>query len=115
MAFDGDRATISDSSIASRGGIHIAGSSTVARNTIAGDYVSVILKGDGNRVTDNLMVPQHHHGVVVEGDGNVIADNVMDATNVSFPSSFFDVEGDHNVLRGNTVLIGQGVGPPRRD
>jgi hypothetical protein len=109
MSFEGDHATIKDSILFSRTGIQLAGSSSLERNVIRGDFSCVTLMGDMNRITDNRIVPYIDNCLEIRGNGNLVANNVIDTSNVADLFYAFDVEGDHNIVRNNTVLVGHGV------
>ncbi len=106
MTFDGDFTTIRDSGITPHPGIQLAGRSNLERNAIFCSFICAVLSGDGNRVTDNRMYPYQFGGVRIMGNENVVANNIMDAREIAQLVAGFDVEGDHNVLRSNTVLVG---------
>jgi hypothetical protein len=61
-----------------------------------------------NRVTDNRIVPYIDDCVEIRGNGNVFANNLIDTSNAE-DISVFDLQGDHNVVRNNTVLVGRAV------
>ena len=106
MTFDADHASLSDSTIEVRVAVRLAGRSDVQRNTIScnrGQHC-IRLLGDGNQVTDNNVSLGQGGGIGILGHRNVVANNVIDAI-ADDPSDAFVVEGDHNVVRNNTVLV----------
>jgi hypothetical protein len=110
MTFEGLGTSISDSQINARVGIELAGNSSLERNTILCNFTCATLNGDGSRVTDNHMSPFNFGGIAVVGNGNLVANNVMDASSVLELREGFTVDGNNNVLRNNTVLVGSNVG-----
>jgi len=107
ITFECDGATISDSHIL--GPIVLAGASSLERNTLRSFGANTVsLVGDGNRVMNNRIFPfRADDGVRITGNGNLVANNVLDAGPEGSVHTGFGVDGDYNVLRGNTVL-----GPP---
>ena len=108
MPFEGDGASLTDSDIYVRVGIQFAGQSTLERNAISCNRGRrcVRLLGDGNQITDNRLSLFQGGGVGIVGSRNVVANNVIDVTNAVDAFEPFEVEGDNNVVRGNTVLLG---------
>ena len=53
------------------------------------------------------MSPYQNRVIRIVGNGNVVANNVIDAANAIDLHEGFAVEGDYNVIRDNTVLIGK--------
>jgi hypothetical protein len=107
MTFDGDLTSLTDSDISPRVGIRFAGRSNLERNAISCNRGRcVTLLGDGSRITDNKMSLSQGGGVRIMGNRNVVANNVVDVTDAVDAGEAFEVEGDNNVVRGNTVLLG---------
>jgi hypothetical protein len=103
-----DRAWLTDSHIDGRGGIQFGERSVLERNTFfCVSFRCVQLLGDGNRVTNNNMSLEQGVGIAIVGNTNIVANNVIDTVNSSDPREAVDVEGDNNVVRGNTVLTGR--------
>ena len=107
----GTFATISDSDIYARSAVWLASHSNLERNAIGCSFICVEIEGDTNRVTDNRILPNRSAGVGIKGNGNIVANNVMLAVEIEQLEPGFEVFGNHNVLRNNTVLVGgPGVG-----
>src|SRR5688572_11585649 len=96
-----------------RAGMDFASFASLQRNTIIcnrGRCATFL--GDNNRVTDNSMAPYQGGVIHMMGDGNIIADNVIDASNAIDVLEWVFVEGDSNVVRANTVILGGNIDDP---
>lgn len=108
MEFEGDGASLTDSTLSLRAEAEFAGGATVVRNTIAcnrGRYC-IHLLGDGNQVANNSLTLFQGGGIGVFGVRNVVASNVIDAQQLVDEVPSFTIQGDQNVVRANTVLYG---------
>jgi hypothetical protein len=108
MAFEGDSASFTDSDIAPRVEMQFAGHSNLERNTISCNRGRrcIRLLGDQNRITDNRMSLSQGGGIAILGDRSIVANNIVDVTDAVDAFEAFEVAGDNNVVRGNTVLLG---------
>lgn len=108
MMFEGRLASITDSQISPRVGIRFTGRSILERNTLSCNRGTCItLLGDGNRIADNELSLSQGPGIAIVGDGNVVANNVIDGSDAVDVSEVFEVDGDRNVVRNNTVLVAE--------
>ena len=109
MPVDGSGATIRDSELSVRFEVRFAAErAKLERNTIFCNRGRrcIRLLGDENRLTDNRMHLFQGGGMGLMGDGSFVANNVVDVTNAVDAGEAFEVAGDNNVVRGNTVLLG---------
>jgi hypothetical protein len=97
---------ITDSLMSVRSGVRFGDLAIVDRNTIHCSFACATLVGDGNQLTNNRFHPFSGGGIDIEGNRNLVGNNVIDLTNIMFDGEAFKVEGDFNVVRGNTVLFG---------
>jgi hypothetical protein len=106
MDFEGDGTSFTDSAIVPRVGMTFANFSAVERNTIACNFECVTLHGDDNRVVSNRVNPRQGGVFQIGGDRNIVADNIVNAVESIDIDDPFEIEGDSNVVRNNTVLMG---------
>jgi hypothetical protein len=105
----GDRASVVESDYHGRFALGLQNDSTVERTALTCLYFCLVVNGDGNRVADSRINSQDDEAIRVSGSGNVIARNLLPTAQEGFV--VFNVTGNRNVLRGNTVLIGD-MEPP---
>jgi hypothetical protein len=108
MTFEGDSASLTDSTILLREEIRFAGSSNLERNSLSCNrgFHCVTLLGDGNQVRGNRMHLFQGGGIDIVGAENVVADNVIDVSTAVDAGPVAEVGGDNNILRGNIALLG---------
>jgi len=107
IMFEADGALLTDSQVSPRVGISFTGGSTLERNTLdCNRGTCVTLLGDGNRIADNELTLYQGAGIAIGGDRNIVAHNVVDVNDAVDAGEAFEVAGDTNVVRGNTVLLG---------
>ena len=113
MTFDAGGA-VTDSDIGLTVSMRFGEGVTVERNTIRCNrgLRCVELLGDGNRVTDNYLNLQQGGGIDIVGNGNFVANNVIEARDAPDAAEAFEVEGDSNVVRGNTLVLSGNVRNP---
>jgi hypothetical protein len=106
--FEGDGASLTDSSVSPRVELRFAGNSTLERNAISCNRGARCVRflGDGNQMTDNKMVLFQGGGIGIVGDRNVVANTVIDLSNAVDAGEVVEVAGDSNIVRDNTVLLG---------
>ena len=56
-------------------------------------------------MTDNSVSISQGGGIEIVGDANVVSGNVVDATDAPDALEAFDVKGDSNAVRGNTLIL----------
>jgi hypothetical protein len=107
-------ASIRDSEITARVEMRFGARSSLERNTISCVRGSrcIRLLGDANVFTHNELSITQGGGIEVVGNGSVVANNVVDKTDDADGLTVFDVKGNHNVVRDNTVLNGNLPGQP---
>jgi hypothetical protein len=115
VLLEGDGATVRDDVYRARFSLHIQANSTIEHSDLGCSQTCVSISGGGNKVLQNRIntfVDAGNAGIVIHGNGNIVAGNTVSAS--SDADAIFDVMGDNNVLRDNTVAIDvEGFGPPR--
>src|SRR5688572_15693684 len=108
MSFTGDGASLTDSDFHARVQVRFAARSTLERNAISCNrgHSCVVLVGDGNSVANNRMSLYQGGGIEILGDRNLLAANVVDVTDAVDAFEPFEVAGDSNIVRDNTVFLG---------
>ena len=109
MTVEGNGTVLADSRISLRANARFTSFSTVQRNTIACNrgIRCITFLGEGNLLADNTLTLFQGGGIEFLGDKNVAANNVVDASNAPDAFEAFDIEGDANVVRNNTVITGE--------
>jgi hypothetical protein len=105
MTFEGGT-SLTDSEIVPRVGMSFDSFAVLERNVIRCNFACVTLLGDDNRLLNNTVIPWQGGVIDVLGDRNIVANTVVDATNSVDIDDPFQIAGDRNVVRDNTVLIG---------
>jgi hypothetical protein len=100
--------SIADSELSPNVAIRFAGRASLERNTIFCNHGTrcVRLSGDRNLIRDNRMTASQGGGIELLGNASAIANNFVDLSSDVDGLTAFDIKGDHNVVRGNTVLAG---------
>ena len=100
--------SITDSRVAPRFEMRFEGRADLERNSIECNrgFYCIRLLGDENRFVDNKMRTSQGGGLEVVGNGGLVANTVMDRTDQVDYFPAFDIKGDHNLVRGNTVILG---------
>jgi hypothetical protein len=105
IELDGDDAIIRDSRLGSR--VRLASESTVERTFIACRIGCVSMTGNDNRLLNSTLVADELDAVSIAGDGNLVANNLIEFADAGPQlDAAFDVLGDKNVLRDNTLFSG---------
>ena len=113
MTLEGNGTALTDSRVSLRAEAHFSSFSTVQRNTIACNRgIRCLTFVEGNVISDNTLTLFQGGGIEFVGDRNVAANNIIDATSAPDAFEAFDVEGDANVVRNNTVVTGEFNGHP---
>jgi len=110
----GPGASITDSTLRPRFEMQFEERSRLERNDIRCNrgLRCVSFLGDLGEIRDNRMSISQGGGIEVLGNGNNVANNVVDMSDNIDSFTMFDIKGDHNLVRGNTVLIVQHDGQP---
>jgi hypothetical protein len=106
MSFEGSGTSFTDSEIVPRVGVSFDDFATLERNVINCNFACVTVLGDDNRIMNNRVSPWQGGVIDVLGNRNIVAGNVVDATNSIDIDEPFQIAGDGNVVRDNTVLLG---------
>ena len=107
IALQGHSAVIRNSAFFVRDGIGLSTRGTIENTFIGCSSGCVGFLGDENKLLNSRIRPAEFSGLTILGNGNLLAGNVLD-----FPEmgpelqTGFNVRGDANVLRNNTLVTG---------
>jgi hypothetical protein len=99
----GDAAIVRDSELGSP--VRLASESTVERTFISCRLGCLFMTGNDNRLLNSRLDVIEPDGVTIVGDGNLLANNIVDFPDVGPRlEAAFDVRGNNNVVRDNTLF-----------
>ena len=95
-----------DSTFHARFGVGLSSSGKIENTSISCKTGCVSL-GDQSKLLNSRILPGEGVGLYIVGNGNVVAGNLLDFPNQGPELEIgFDVRGDRNVVRDNTLAIG---------
>jgi hypothetical protein len=104
VALEGDEATIRDSVFHARFGVGVASRSVIVASDIGCRSFCVGFAGDGNQLLNSRITAFDVRALRINGNGNVLAGNFINQETAVGPHTTFDVRGDRNILRDNTIV-----------
>lgn len=107
ILLDGPSSSMRDSTFHARKGVRLSSSGTIESTSISCHSGCLNIVGDQNTLLNSRILPGQFSGLRIAGNGNVIAGNMLDFPNMGPELQIgFDVRGDGNVVRDNTLAIG---------